>query len=65
MCAAAGAIQCTPPLIGTDYTFWIQQTGAQPFAYSMNFVVSPEPGTAALCAFGLLGLVGWRRRSRA
>jgi hypothetical protein len=65
MCASAGAIGCTPPLLGSDFTFWIQQTSVSSFAYSLTFVAAvPEPGTFALVGLGLLGLAT-RRRSRA
>jgi hypothetical protein len=65
MCVAPGAIHCVPPLTGSDYTFWIQQTGAQPFAYSFDFVVTPvpEPSTFALLGLGAAGLAV-RKRSR-
>lgn len=42
-----GAIGFTPPLTGTDYTFWIQQTG-DPTAYRLNFVTTPEPASLSL-----------------
>ena len=61
MCGAAGAIGCIPPLGATDYTFWIQQIGGTAFAYTLDFVVVPEPGTFTLLGLGMLGLVGWRR----
>ena len=63
MGAAFGVIGFTPPLLGTDYTFWIQQTSPQSFGYSMTFVVTPEPGTAALMGLGLLGFAIRRRKS--
>lgn len=57
-----GVIGFTPPLTGSDYTLWIQQTG-DPTDYTFNFVVVPEPSTMALLAGGL-ALVA-RRRKRA
>jgi len=65
MCGAAGAIGCTPPLMGSDYTFWIQQNFPIPFAYSFSFVATPvpEPGTCALLGLGVLGLGAMRRIS--
>jgi hypothetical protein len=64
MAAAFGVIGFTPPLIGSDYTFWIQQTSAQAFGYAFDFVVVPESGTGALVLLGLLGLA-LARRARA
>jgi hypothetical protein len=59
------AIGFTPPLTATDYTFWIQQTAAQSFGYSFDFVVSevPEPGTGLLLAAGLAALAARRGRA--
>jgi hypothetical protein len=62
MGAGSGAIGFTPPLTGSDYTFWIQQFNAQPFGYSFNFVVAPEPDTGVLLSAGMLGLLGFARR---
>jgi hypothetical protein len=61
---AGGAIGFVPPLGAPDYTFWIQQTSAQPFGYSMTFYAVPEPETFVLLGLGLLALSG-RRRARA
>jgi hypothetical protein len=55
------AMGFVPPLTGTDYTFWIQQTAAQAFGYSFNFVVVPEPSTIGLLVMGL-GAIAVRRR---
>jgi hypothetical protein len=55
-----GAMGFTPPLPSGDYTFWIQQTGANLATYTLDFVVTPEPSSAALV--GLLALAGVRRR---
>jgi PEP-CTERM motif-containing protein len=60
LCAASGAIHCVPPLTG-DYTFWIQQTNAVPFSFTLDFVAVPEPGSLALVGLGVAGLA-WRRR---
>jgi hypothetical protein len=39
----AGATGFVPPLPADNYTFWIQQTGGGATAYSLDFVVVPEP----------------------
>lgn len=57
-----GSIGFTPPLNGSDYTFWLQQTG-DPTTYEMEFVVVPEPSTMAVMA-GIAGLAALRRRIR-
>jgi hypothetical protein len=63
ICAGAGAAGCTPPLSGSDYSWWIQQLGSAT-SYSMDFiVVVPEPGTGLLAALGL-GLLALARYSR-
>jgi hypothetical protein len=54
------SIGFTPPLTGSNYTFWIQQTG-NPSDYTLNFVVVPEPGTMSL-AVGAAALLFRRRR---
>jgi PEP-CTERM motif len=54
-----------PPLSGSTYTFWIQQTGAV-MDYRLDFVVTPvpEPGTSLLVGFGGVALAATRRRRR-
>jgi hypothetical protein len=56
-----GSMGFTPPLTGSDYTFWIQQTG-DPTTFDLNFVTTPEPGTISL-ALGA-GLLMLRRRKK-
>jgi len=63
--AAADAIGFVPPLTGSDYTFWIQQTGPQPFGYTLDFQVVPEPRTGALVVMGLIALAARRRQRNA
>jgi len=55
------AIGFTPPLTGSDYTFWIQQLGSDA-AFTLDFQVVPQPGAAALV--GVAGLVLTARRRR-
>lgn len=57
----SGSIGFTGPLTGSDYTFWIQQTG-DPTDYRFNFVVTPEP--TSLAALGLFSALIVRRRTR-
>jgi hypothetical protein len=61
--SAAGAIGFVPPLVGSDFTFWIQQTSPVAFAYTLDFVAVPEPGSFALVGLGVAAL-GWRRQRR-
>lgn len=49
----------TPPLPAGVYTFWAQQLG-EPTDYTLDFVVTPAPGSAALLAAG--GVIVLRRR---
>lgn len=48
------------PLGPGTYSYIIQQTGDFTQGYTLNFVVTPEPGTLSLIALGVLGLL--RRR---
>lgn len=56
-----GAIGFVPPLTGSDYAFWLQQTGDET-AYRLDFVVVPEPATLAALALGAGIFAGRRRR---
>jgi hypothetical protein len=60
---AANTLKFTPPLTGSSYTFWIQQTGADMF-YQLDFVVAPipEPATWSMAAFASLIFLRRRRR---
>lgn len=58
---AFAAIGFTPPLTGSNYTFWIQQVGS-PCTYEFNFQVVPTPGTAGLVAAAGVVLLRSRRR---
>ncbi|MCG8405368.1 MAG: PEP-CTERM sorting domain-containing protein [Phycisphaerales bacterium] len=57
----AGAIGFSPPLPSGDYTFWLQETGPSPAAYTLDFVVTPEPATTVMLGFAGLWLL--RRRN--
>ena len=46
-----------------DYTFIIQQTGPQVSDYLVDFVLVPEPTSAALIGIGALGLLRRRKRT--
>lgn len=59
MGTAFGTIGFVPPLTGSDYTFWIQQTG-DPSTYHLSFVTVPEPTT--LIGFSALAAILLRRR---
>lgn len=58
-----GSIGFTPPLTGSDYSFWLQQTGDFT-EYALEFHVVPEPATLAVVG-GFLGLAVRRRLRRA
>ena len=45
MAGGAGAIGFTGPLLSGQYTFWLQEIGAAPATYTMNFMVSPSTTT--------------------
>ena len=60
--APLGGTGFSTPLGPGDYTFLIQQTSGQIIAYTFDFVVIPEPGTALLVGLGLVGLASRRRR---
>ncbi len=61
--AGPGSIGFTPPLTGTSYTFWIQQTGALT-DYQLDFIVTsiPEPASAFLMCTALVAAAHCRRR---
>ncbi len=62
LAAGAGAIGFTPPLTGTDYTFWLNQTSGFVETYQLDFVVTPEP-TSILIAIPLaMAALKTRRR---
>lgn len=60
MGVGAGAIGFVGALAAGDYTFWIQQTGANAATYQMDFILVPAPGVAGL--IGLAGVFASRRR---
>jgi hypothetical protein len=61
-----GAMGFSPALLPAgNYTFWIQQTGASPATYTLDFLVVPEPGALVLCGTGLAMLLSANRRQRA
>lgn len=59
----AGAQGFTGPLTGSDYTFWIQNTGSD-FTWRMDFNTSvvPEPATMAALFVGSIALLRRKRK---
>jgi hypothetical protein len=59
----AGAIGFAPPLFGSSYTFWLQQTGSNT-TYQLDFVVAgvPEPAAAVSMLMASVLLVLARKR---
>lgn len=62
MASQSGTIGFSIPLTGSDFTFWIQQTGDDA-DYQLNFVTAPVPEPATLAAVGF-GLAAFARRKR-
>jgi len=61
--AGAGAMGFTPPLTGSSYTFWLQQTGAST-TYQLDFIVTnvPEPASALLMCTAIAAAAALVRR---
>lgn len=59
----AGSIGFAPPLTGSDYTFWIQQTGTNAVSYRLDFITSPVPEPASLVVLAI-GALSLRRRRK-
>jgi len=59
-----GATGFTPPLTGSDYSFWIQQTGATLTNYQFDFVVVPEPSAVAMLVLAGGWLLPRRTRNK-
>jgi hypothetical protein len=57
-----GSIGFTPPLTGSNYAFWLQQTG-DATDYTLSFQVVPEPASVVALG-GMAALALRRRRSR-
>ena len=63
LAAGAGAIGFTTPLGPGTYTFWMQQTGADPVNYGFDLILRvPEPPLVAFFALGILALALGRSR---
>lgn len=68
--AVLGGTGFTTPLGPGTYTYHVQQTSPVLTGYSLDFVLVPEPATAAMLSIGLVTLLGgvrrakWRRRRR-
>ena len=62
--AGEGAQGFTGPLTGSDYTFWIQNTGST-FTWRMDFNTSvvPEPASMAALCMGTIALLRRKRKS--
>jgi hypothetical protein len=64
LAAAPDAIGFSRPLVGADFTFWVEQKNTSPATYDLEFVIAsiPSPGAWVLTAAGLgVGLWSGRR----
>lgn len=61
LAAGPGSMGFTPPLKGSDYSFWLNQTGGNAVTYRMDFVVTPEP-CSILALTGIVMAVARRRK---
>lgn len=57
-----GATGFTPPLPAGAYSVWIQETATGSANYGFDFVLVPEPASAAALLTGLVFLAALRRR---
>jgi len=48
MASQAGVIGYTPPLAAGTYTFWSQETSFAPSSYTLDFVITALPSSAAI-----------------